>query len=93
MVLNPNWNGLLPGLASEGYFLSPCGRDDLFVYFFLLMPTALVDLPGYPGQEHLQVFAQDHVWGVGGGGQPEDTQLLAEINRRVGELSPDQLPP
>ena len=55
------------------------------------MPTDLLDLPGYPGHDQVQVFADDCLLGVSDDTRADPVALRAELNRRVALLSEDQV--
>ena len=55
------------------------------------MPTDLLDLPGYPGHDQVQAFADDCLLGVSDDTRADPVALRAELNRRVALLSEDQV--
>ena len=55
------------------------------------MSTDLGNLPGYPGHDQAQAFAEDCVRDIPEGAQNDAVALRAELNRRAALLSEDQV--
>ena len=55
------------------------------------MPTDLLELPGYPGHDQAQPFAQGCVRGITEDTLADAAALQTELSRRVAQLSENQV--
>ena len=55
------------------------------------MSTDLENLPGYPGHDQVQTFVEDCVRDIPEGARSDAVALRAELNRRAGLLSEEQV--
>ena len=55
------------------------------------MSTDLENLPGYPGHDQVQTFVEGCVRDIPGGARSDAVALRAELNRRAGLLSEEQV--